>query len=277
MKINHIDYNYSKYRQNSYNKNSVNSGNVTTFNGCCNGLCTLDSKLNSVLAKIKAKPVEASKPAKHNLFYMEHLTDEELERLSSYAKSLKQKIIPENMMLGPTFDTVDKVAKMVLPYNSLYEFIKLALRAENEVTNNMVLKAKYYSDLCADKYPKENYSKEVDEVLNQIETFESAVLEELSSNPLWNKTDLIHEQKNWMSVNQAIIKECDDREKTINEKMELMDLKFTLQYQMLLQAIKETRCKCQAQIDSIKESVFAISRSIPSPGGCGGYTCSHNN
>lgn len=242
MRINAINYN------NFYNKNMGNNSNNVAFNGLIGWEKNLYKLIESDLPKAKAGIDAARKP----VFYMEHLTDEEIELLSGYANSLKQKIIPEKLMLGPTFDIVEKVVQVKPKFSSFPEFIQLALRAENDVTNKMILKAKHYSSLCAEKYPKENYAKEVDEILNQIEKSEPAALEKLSSNPLWNYTNILQKQSDWVSVKQEIIRECDVREKRINRRIDSLDDKFTSMYYELENKVHCVKNSILEEIDRMK-------------------------
>ena len=243
MKINYVNYN-TNYKQNLYNYNKVsNSNNNISFNSR----------------------------------YMEHFTKNELSRLASYASALKGDKMPLNMMIGPTFDTIDKIMKIGSSYSSLPEFLQLALRAEHGISNKLVLKAKHFSCLCAERYPKENYAKEVDEVLNQIETSEPVVLQGLLANPLWSYANVLQRQADWISVNQAIIKECDEREKTVNIKIENLDEKFTKECLALREQIRSERQDRQNAIRYLKRLMGGLADSIPYPGsipGMSGYSLS---
>ena len=243
MNIKYMSYNYSNY---NCNKISNTSNNGISFNG---------SKL-----------------------YKDHLTDYELECLNNYANSLKEDKLPQNIMFGPTFETVNKVMKSGNSYNSIPEFMQSALRSEFNVNNKTILKAKYYSALCAEKYPKENYSKEVDKALSQIEKSESAVLNNMASNPLWSYANIVQQQVNWMSVNQAIVRECDEREKTVDLKLKNLDDKFTKEYLDLREQIRTERQERMDDIEKVKKMLSYMSappkllggsRSWNPPGSCG--------
>ena len=220
MKINYINYNLNSRQNFNSNKITLNSNNKVSFSG---------------------------------KYGIEHLTNDELRCLSSYAAALKGNIIPENMKLGPTFDIIEKVMKLDSPFSSLQEFLQLTLRAENEITNKMILKGKYFSALCAERYPKENYAKDVDKALNQIEKSEPIVLKELSANPLWNYTDVLREQKNWISVKDAIIKECDKREARINAKIAALEARISGLKISMQKMIEKERHASEQAIDRITE------------------------
>ena len=224
MKINYLGYNYSNYKQNFYNNKAANNLNKgISFNG--------------------------------NNLYMEHLTKGELGLLSNYATTLKGNKIPTKLMIGPTFDTVEKVMKLGAPFNSLQEFLQLALRAEGEITNKMILKAKLLSCICAEKYPKEHYANEVNKVLNQIETSEPIILENMSANPLWGYANVLQRQADWISVYQAIIKECEEREKTVDLKIQTLDEKFTKELVNMREDIARER---QERLDAINRLSHSI-------------------
>ena len=122
----------------------------------------------------------------------------------------------------------------------------------------MVLKAKYFSCLCAERYPKENYAKEVNKALGKIEKFEPVVLKELSANPLWGYNNVLQRQADWISVNEAIIRECDERETTVNIKLQKLDDKFTKEYLELREKIQRERKDREAAISRLKESIGQI-------------------
>jgi len=251
MRINAINYN------NFYNKSMGNNSNNVAFNGCCcGGSCSTNARkvVEKTVSKVEAQLGKVRKPIENSVYYMEPITDEEIGFLSGYANSLIQKILPENLMLGPTFDIVEKVAQTKPKFSSFQEFIQLALRAENNVTDKMILKAKYFSSLCAEKYPKEDYAKEVDEILSQIEKSEPAALENISSNPLWNYTNILQRQADWLAVKKKIAAECDKVEKRVNARIDdLEDTTYALYYNL------------KNQIHSVEHSIMEEIDRLHSP------------
>ena len=242
MNINYINYNYSNNKQNFYNNKMANNPkNSISFNGA---------------------------------EYVKYLTGAEIKQLSEYAKTLKDDKTLFNMTIGPTYKMIQKVMQTGLSFNSPREFIELALRPKG-VTNDTISKARDFSALCAKRYPKTDYAKEVNEALKQIDTSEPAIFEQLSKNPLWDYTYVLQKVDDFIFINDAMGEcytkmksACETIVSTFNNQLEQLTKNFNKALDSKAREVEydalRASARVQDKLDQLKWSQrFSKDREIP--------------